>query len=46
MLVIPLSQHHTATMIIVVLPRQMVKLYERASFVLYATDMKYTSLIF
>jgi len=29
MLVIPLSQHFTATMIIVVLWRQMVKLYEK-----------------
>jgi len=43
MLVMPLSQHRNATMI-VILWRQTVKLYEKASFVLYSTDMKYTSL--
>jgi len=44
MLVMPLSQHRNATLIIVILWRQTVKLYEKASFVLYSTDMKYTSL--
>ena len=46
MLVIPLSQHYTATMIIVVLRRQMVKLYEKAGFVHYSTEVKCTSLRF
>jgi len=40
----PLSQHRNATLIIVILWRQTVKLYEKASFVLYSTDLKYTSL--
>jgi hypothetical protein len=33
-------------MIIAVLRRQMVKLYEKTSFVLYSTEMKYTSFSF
>jgi hypothetical protein len=39
MLVIPLSQHYTATMIIVVLQCRRVKLYEKTNFVLYPTEM-------
>jgi hypothetical protein len=39
MLVIPLSQRYTATMIIVILQHQMVKIYEKASFVHYSTEI-------
>jgi hypothetical protein len=46
MLVIPRSQHYTATMIIVNLRRQMVKLYEKASFLHYSMEIKCTSFRF
>jgi len=46
MMVTALSQHYTATMLIVILRCQMVKLYEKASFVLYFMEMKCTSLRF
>jgi len=46
MLVIPLSHLYTATMIIVILQRRKVKLYETANSVLYSTELKCTSLRF
>jgi len=46
MLVIPLSQHYTATIIIHILRHQTVKLYEKTSVVLYSTEIKFTSLRF
>jgi len=36
-LVYPLSHHHTAKIIIVIVWREMVKIYEKASFVFYST---------
>jgi hypothetical protein len=39
MLVIPLSQHYTATMIIAVLQSRRVKIYDKTNFVLYPTEI-------
>ena len=44
LLVIPLSQHYTVTVTIVFFLRQKVKLYEKASFVHYSTEIYCTSL--
>ena len=44
--VIPLSQHYTATMNIVILWSQAVKFYDKASFVLYSKEIQCTSLKF
>ena len=46
MLVIPLSQHYTATMISIVLRGQTFKFYEKATFVIYSTEIQCTSLRF
>ena len=44
--VYPLSHHHTAKMIIVILRSEMVKLYEKASFVFYSTQIQCTAFRF